>query len=123
AATGWQVFEVGELSGREDRRPGAAGGVGEMVRGPLALAGPAAGRLRRTFPEKRIAGVDLPKHDHVADIVTSSRPSARTRAGPSSSGSHSPRNSAIGARPFSRSRLRWNQRRTPMSLYEPARSP
>ena len=111
-----EVRRIVDVLVPQELGPRTVGRVGEVVRRPLALAVPAAGRLRRVLPQKRIARVDLAEGNHVADIVTSSRASSRTRAGPASSGSHSPVSSCAGARPLSTLRFRPNHRRMPMSL-------
>jgi hypothetical protein len=49
--------------------PRAVGRVREVVRRPLALAVPPSGRLRRVFPQKRIARVHLAEGDHVAGVM------------------------------------------------------
>src|SRR5438034_201340 len=116
------VFGVGDFFVPQEFGPGAVRRVGEVMRRPFAVGVPPACGLTSIGPQERIASIDLAKRDHVADSETSSRANWRTRIGPSSSGSQLPLSSATGARPSSSVRLRWNQRRTPISLYEPARS-
>src|SRR5262249_49361360 len=118
-----EILDVHDLLVAQELRPCRVWRFREIVRGALALAVPAPRRLRGAGPEERIARVNLTEDDHVPEKATSSRASARMRTAPSSSGSHPVPSSAAGERPSSCVRRRWNQRRTPMSLYEPARSP
>src|SRR5262249_42516569 len=117
------VGGIGDFFVPKEFGPRAVRCIGEVVDRALSRGVPAALRLATVFPQEWIACVHLPEDDHVAESAISSRASSRTRIGPSSSGSQLPFSTAAGARPSSSVRLRWNQRRTPMSLYDPDKSP
>ena len=122
AADGGEVLRVADLLVAKKLRPGAVRRVAEVV-GQLAGRVPPAGGLRRILPQKGKAGIGVAIGDHVAGDDANARASSRTLRGPSSSGDHSSPRVCAGVLPSSRSRGRSNQRRTPMSLYAPAKSP
>ena len=122
AADGGEVLRVTDFFVSKKLRPSAVRRVAEVV-GQLARLVPPAGGLRRILPQKGKAGIGVAIGDHVAGDDANARASSRTLRGPSSSGDHSSPSVCAGVLPSSRSRGRSNQRRTPMSLYAPARSP
>ncbi len=117
-----QVFRICYFLVTKKLRPRAIGRIGEIMR-QLARGIPSTFELGRVFPQERETRIGVPKNDHVAGDGPREEASSRTWRGPSSWGSQLPTSNWAGDFPFSSLRGRWNQRRTPTSLYAPARSP
>ena len=117
-----QVLRIEDLLVTQELGPRPVRRIREIVC-QLARRVPSPHGLRRIFAQKRETGISVTEGDHVAGDGPSAAANSRTCRGPSSSGPQSPSSKCPGVFPLSSLRGRWNQRRTPTSLYAPARSP